>query len=1665
MATYFADPLFEDDDFGPIDVAFKASPPEPASEEPSINEATGLPMLSRRAMLGGLFASALAAAGMMMLPKERGGVLFAGVGQLGAQRAYAASNNIWSGSFSFKVVGADEVGIQILDVSGLSNLDEKEIQDKAKPVENATVTLNSLYNGKTVSGQTDEEGKVILSIRELAFPTLGTDGVYRANCEMSVTTEDARVKMRDFSTGRVCLEGSYGYIIGTHKADSADVYMERCTFDDWDIHYSKLTFLRSKVNEDKHVIAVRIKGAVSDVGVSMEVLDAADKKTVVLKKRSVTASYDSKSGLATCTFEGYFLNARHADCITEDDVIIRITLTYGGKSYQNDLEMLIEDTPFDEATVGKPILPLTTNPNAAFSFKTEAQDKKKWPCFNGLGFTVLDVFPPVQISTTIVTTSIGFGTDVRMVADEGGWAPKDNWKKDHKGNMLSRFRNELARKQEDLETKKNAGKEVEMQEVHAPGDENDKMPQAKGASKPFLNCDLNIIFRLALLLNWDGFGKDWSSFSGEGTVELGFSISGTITQEFTLGPFPAYLSVTLGMTALGCFNVAGAYKSERTVKEIDFAKMGWNVNMSAGLFLKFILAVSLGIGYRGLFSLSFDASFAFPIYFGWKEKGGDDNTDPHTTVGVTILLEVVLQVLLFKLSGQIYSYSDPGWYDSWETKGAVADALTGDDAWEGIPPRFRLTQKDGTLRHSHIFDNEGTLLKVNLEAPFADAVATTDAMMTGSREADARKSGGNDASALDVSALTDDEFEAFKATHSAHFVPVDGVTGVFRREANVAGVGAPTYAFVGKMPKAVVGEDGEITTELVDCEGANTFYFGEMTSDMIAALAPASSSGAVPAAAGASGPNAGAAATALMAATIDVRSASRFEGDPLLGFALGVPREYEYDVVAGKTTGEPCGPAGVGGVGLHDGVVPKVNSIIYKGIHSDPRQRVVSIGGALYLFRVATVKYPEAEGGSYCRSRVVGSRFDDATQTWGEPKVLEYGTGNRDLPRIKIYDYEFDIVVRSGSKKWAQDAEACLIVTGGLRPEGDSTSFHQAASQCTVAVLAINANLEVLEVMVRGVSANDKTDAKLAFNENEEHMVCSPCIVDGFAPHGASGSLAYAFLRRSSGSANGLASTGASVTFCVGHCYMRGDYLSFPKDLKEDPSVTLAADVFGMTGVAGNAVAEKYDALLTLLVNHQQGYDVCTATIPPGGDFSQLKITHCIESADKLPEIQPWPQHGTFLYVKERPSSQKSSETDYHLYQGSFDPLAKDQKRFTAQQVDAAGIKGASFCVSPSGDYLFYYEAYRDRKDSNPKATFTSSTVTGTGDDTIRHIMASRLMNGKFCEDFPFCEVDHPIDHFEVLSLEDETSAFVATHITDADKSLADIHYIGVPNVLSAEIEAFVPTVAFVCAGHTASFSMDIRNHGNLIIGGFEVQMLDPDDGGKVVDTVQVGEIEPSKIALTAAHMGWGHTASETPQLSAEEKKGMLMPGKKISYPAEFKIPSNWEGDKTIILRIANAWTPKMTAPGLRAQAAMETVPVDFTVEENGLVVRALADGVHHYYVAKQGGVSIVNSAQGKGAVYDPAEQVSTTPSPDDPDDPDEPDNPDDPDDKGDGGGGTGGGTVETRGNSPKTGDELAPLGPFALAAAGAAALAAGYSARRLLNEREVRSAQEGEEV
>ena len=505
------------------------------------------------------------------------------------------------------------------------------------------------------------------------------------------------------------------------------------------------------------------------------------------------------------------------------------------------------------------------------------------------------------------------------------------------------------------------------------------------------------------------------------------------------------------------------------------------------------------------------------------------------------------------------------------------------------------------------------------------------------------------------------------------------------------------------------------------------------------------------------------------------------------------------------------------------------------------------------------------------------------------------------------------------------------------------------------------------------------------------------------------------------------------VNFLVGYCYVRDNQVSFPAELKQGPE--MSGDVFGIKGVAGDAVSGEFSALLTLVTSRQGGYDVYSATIPPHESFSALKIRHCVAGSEGLPELQPWPHHGTFLFVRERPAEDNDDKVDFNLYEGQYNPMDEGQTGFTENKVSVAGFKGSSFCLSPSGEFIFYYESYRDKPNDDPKAEQVSCNVTRkddgtpTGDDTVHRIVASRLTDGKFSEDFPFCEVSHPIDGMEITNITNDASSFITTYITDAANSLADLHYIAVPHTLSSEIEAFGTTQTFVYAGHECEFQMDVRNHGNMIIGGFDVDMIDPDDGGRVVDTAHI-ELEPKSMVMNASSLGWGNpdegSENPTPRLTDEEKKGWFMPGKLMSYLASFNIPDNWEDDKRVILRITNAWTPGIQSNGLSAQAA------DGSGVEYGAATQYHHEGVDS--------VLLMHKAEAGGLLYDPAETIGATK-------------------------GVPSNSAITNRATPKLGDPLGVVKTVTTALGGAAALMAGYSARRVKNEREQNKRREGGEA
>jgi len=1617
--------------------------------------------MSRRSFILGTATSAATAAILQFLPRVEGGYLAPLSSALGPTTALAVED---TETYYFQVVGADQVGIHVADVSSL------DAQGSGTPVKGALVTVTSRFNGAQATATTDSKGNVIISLEGLAVTDDDgklLDDIYQCNAEISVTTPDARLKMRDFSCGLVCLEGASGVVIGTHKLLTAEqVYIERFTFDDWDIHYEQDSFLRSKFNNVDHTFCVRIKGVPSKASIGKVKLTFSDAKTLkqVISPIEASVDYDASNKLATAMINGKFLQTGEDQCLTSDDVIIETTFTVDGTTYSSKAELGITDTPIDETVLNGSLVPMLTDANSIFTFTATGN----WPCFNGLSFTIFSPSFPLQVYTSLFATMVGLGVDART-KDDKGRPDGDAWEKDHEGNIKERYNRMYDKNMAEFKRRRRTPA-MPFRDKHG----------VPARYHSFGCVDANVIARVVLGIQYWGFegqGKDLKRiFSGGVTAEMGIDVKGSYTWEFMAGPVPLYVSISIGLVFLPSFTFKATQLRTTSQRTLELNTLTYSLDDAFAINLKLTFNATFGAGIKGIISGGISATLTIPHYFGWGENGGDKKANPHITIGGTFLLELFVETFLCKLSAQVWSYNDPNWFNNWNTDGESSTLLTGEDAWADANPRFRLTQPDGSYRHSVLMDNAGRVL---VGDPVESLMPVSETQLHEAREADAVRTGTEDAG-ID------------EAAESARFVPVSGQEGVFRRDDG-------TCVHTGMIPRLVIDENGNVSSELVPSKSCNTFTFDE---ELLTQAEPVEESdegvaeedvqpeaeAAEGAIAAQSNDDAGMdipadelslevdanavvqtesdaeedvlSAMAVLAPdaatvteaeedldagvdTVEVTgdanegtsnieaqdleenalaaqadpspeedAVASFTGDPLLGFALGAGEEYSYQYVDGKTTGAVCGEPGVAGIHEQNGVVPSVDVVIYDSVFADPRQRIVTLGDTPYLFRVVTVTYPTAEG-TYCRSRVVGSRFDLNTRTWGLPKVIEYSSGDKNLPRVDIFDYDFDIVANPQGGAWVQNAAACLVVTGGLRTgdeDGDGPTIHDIVSKPTVAVVLIDENLNVLNRSVRYVDS--------MYGIGVKHMICNPRIVDGFSMGGTTGVLAYSFMHRMAEFAQDLMTSNASVSFGVGYCYVRDGKLAFACNTSD--AVMLSSSVTSMEIVAGDAVAGSYDALLTLLFLRPDGYDVCSATIPSGGTFDDLEIRQNVCSQDSLPEIKPWPHHGSFLYVMERTPSEAGG-LDYHLYEGTYDVGSTGQTGFKSRRVDLAGLQGAAFTVSPSGSFLFYYETFR----GDPGDDVDPKTLERTSSNLeIYRIMAARFYDGTFTEDFPFCELDHPVDQFVVTSITEKGTTIIANEIYDPDHSLGRMHYISIPHLLSAEVKAFSQMEDFVYSGRECPFQVDMINQGNLPIGGFTLELLDPDRGNEVVSRAHIGQIQPSDILLTASSRDWAESlgmegdAVSDLKLSIAEEQGMFMPGKPMSYQVIFSIPEDWRSKdtsdlKSVGLNITDAWTP-----GISTQDDADDGSVaKFFLEEG-----------------TQGEVRL-HSAQTAAILYDPVESWK----------------------KEEGGGGNGGHSDPL----PQTSDLSAITSQVGLALGGLGALFAGYSARRTQVEREEREEHE----
>ena len=138
----------------------------------------------------------LAAGAIVALPAVAGGIAL----PFAPERAYAAEAE--APAVKIIVVKSYEAGIVVADM----------VDGKKTPVPNAEVKVKSLFNGKELSGKTNDSGVFLADIRNLAKKET-VNGVERYSFDADISV--SLVEYRKFHARRITVEGARGVLIPT----------------------------------------------------------------------------------------------------------------------------------------------------------------------------------------------------------------------------------------------------------------------------------------------------------------------------------------------------------------------------------------------------------------------------------------------------------------------------------------------------------------------------------------------------------------------------------------------------------------------------------------------------------------------------------------------------------------------------------------------------------------------------------------------------------------------------------------------------------------------------------------------------------------------------------------------------------------------------------------------------------------------------------------------------------------------------------------------------------------------------------------------------------------------------------------------------------------------------------------------------------------------------------------------------------------------------------------------------------------------------------------------------------------------------------------------------------------------------------------------------------
>lgn len=607
--------------------------------------ANASPALTRRSFLMGGGATVAA----LMLPC---------LGVFDGKRAYALSPSAnaddGNPTTQFIVLSAYEIGLSVYDV---------DAQGKNAPVPGAKVAITAASDSsKRLEAVADDLGAAVFDVRSLgATVDLGPDGVrYRFEGSVTVSNGDGY---------RICTLTKIRVDSGTAMAlpcckigDPSIPYFEYLSFNGWDMQYCDCEVLRTGAAYNPVPITgkLHLAGAqTAEVSLWARTTDEARKLD---GKALFTTTVNVKGGSGTFKRSDLFLKLEPpSDALLPKDRSFEVHVKVGDTTYVFPTKLVVHDSPIPFKTGNADVVP-----EVSFGQTGSSVDL----------ITLPSSFPAVlresKLTCWVPTFPLQFYLSPFGYFFLGGGISISKEGQGIEGFKQEGFANET-RKSFDQQF----GELVERWNSKYDAYQNMRRGTNPGTTNKFghqFSSKIGISFALQAYVSAQCNVLENPSdmkFTGVMAAIVDAYAFAHLCQQFTIGPVPFFIALNISLDTRLLSLYASCESPAGDPLKISLVPSA----TGAGIVATFAISPSIGLGLDGVLAVSLCGTGQISTYIGLISCETTLSGPRHVVVSASLSLDLVLQALIFKWSGNIWSEDWPRLYDNWKT--ASNDAVEG----------------------------------------------------------------------------------------------------------------------------------------------------------------------------------------------------------------------------------------------------------------------------------------------------------------------------------------------------------------------------------------------------------------------------------------------------------------------------------------------------------------------------------------------------------------------------------------------------------------------------------------------------------------------------------------------------------------------------------------------------------------------------------------------------------------------------------------------------------------------------------------------------------------------------------------------------------------------------------------------------------------------------